>query len=487
MKKDYILFVLAIIFFGSNYSLAQNDSIDYFGQTPPGDSAVIFAPGIISQDNRSEGNISFSPEGNRCMYHVIDRISWQWGDIYYSEYENNNWNIPVRADFIETSDYFDIQPSFSPDGKTLYYSSLNPYRGYTQGGIYVNLWKVEYDSVSWKTPEKLNSMINSSNNDETFPNFTLNGTLYFQKDQTGFLWYSKLEAGEFKEIKKLEKPINSTAGYYHPYVAPDANYMILNSDRDDGFGSSDLYISYNKGENKWTNPKNIGNKINTEVNEGGPTVSPDGKYLFFGRSDDIYWARIDNLIDSLKQTNFIPYLLNSIPDQKYSTNDFYTYSIPDSIFFDDDGNETLSLSVTTNTDENLPDSLSFDPLSNSFNGKLLNAGIYDIKITATDTAGASVSDIFKLTVVQGPTGINDINANKMLFIFPNPANHTIQVSTNGLMDNIMRYQIIDMSGKIVKQARFNSEIIEISELNKGLYLLNLKTDKEIISKKIMLE
>jgi hypothetical protein len=40
-------------------AIAQVDSIDYFGQTPLGDSAVIFAPGIISLPNRSECALSF--------------------------------------------------------------------------------------------------------------------------------------------------------------------------------------------------------------------------------------------------------------------------------------------------------------------------------------------------------------------------------------------------------------------------------------------
>ena len=51
MKK--ILFVIMTAFL-VQVGNAQIDSIDYFGQTPPGDSAVIFAPGMISLQDRNE-------------------------------------------------------------------------------------------------------------------------------------------------------------------------------------------------------------------------------------------------------------------------------------------------------------------------------------------------------------------------------------------------------------------------------------------------
>ncbi|MBN1118575.1 MAG: hypothetical protein JXA77_15295 [Bacteroidales bacterium] len=48
------------------------------------------------------------------------------------------------------------------------------------------------------------------------------------------------------------------------------------------------------------------------------TLSPDEKYLFHSSYDgsrfDTYWIQIDVLIDSLKYTNFSPYVLNVLPD-----------------------------------------------------------------------------------------------------------------------------------------------------------------------------
>ncbi|WP_420578657.1 hypothetical protein [Ekhidna sp.] len=68
--------------------------------------------------------------------------------------------------------------------------------------------------------------------------------------------------------------------------------MIYDFKGDSGFGKADLYISFNN-EGNWSEPINLGPKVNTGKTEMCASVSPDGKYLFFHRgnedSGDIYW------------------------------------------------------------------------------------------------------------------------------------------------------------------------------------------------------
>jgi Tol biopolymer transport system component len=104
-----------------------------------------------------------------------------------------------------------------------------------------------------------------------------------------------------------------------PYIAPDESFIIFASNRPNGISEADmflrdggsqeldLYISYNKGNNTWTTPKNLGKGINTKAWEFGPTLSPDKKYLFFTRRmnfktvepSKIYWVSAI-IIDQLK-------------------------------------------------------------------------------------------------------------------------------------------------------------------------------------------
>ena len=134
---------------------------------------------------------------------------------------------------------------------------------------------------------------------------------------------------------------------------------------------------------------------------GGSYVSADNKYLFYSSEPNpyrIYWVRFDNLLDSLKHTNFAPYVYNDIPDQIISVGKPYSYRIPRNIFFDDDGNNTISLSVSLSNGDDLPDFLVFDSETNTIKGNIFETGCLTLKVTARDTAGASVSDIFNLNI-----------------------------------------------------------------------------------------
>jgi hypothetical protein len=55
--------------------------------------------------------------------------------------------------------------------------------------------------------------------------------------------------------------------------------------RAEGFGQSDLYISFKKQDGTWSKVINMGAAINTEKQESSPQLSPDGKYFFFNRGD----------------------------------------------------------------------------------------------------------------------------------------------------------------------------------------------------------
>ena len=114
------------------------------------------------------------------------------------------------------------------------------------------------------------------------------------------LYYSKYENGQYKKPVNLGTPVNSKYTEFNPFIAPDESYLIFTRIGDpDGFGGSDLYISFFKKNEKWSKPLNMGEKINSNAWETCPIVSPDKKYLFFNRSSDIYWISA-KIIDDLR-------------------------------------------------------------------------------------------------------------------------------------------------------------------------------------------
>jgi len=77
---------------------AQIDSIGYFGQTPPGDTAVVFAPGIISMNGHSKTYITFTPDGNECYFSEW-AADFSTAKIFYTKRENYIWSPQVEAPF----------------------------------------------------------------------------------------------------------------------------------------------------------------------------------------------------------------------------------------------------------------------------------------------------------------------------------------------------------------------------------------------------
>lgn len=121
-----------------------------------------------------------------------------------------------------------------------------------------------------------------------YPTLTRNGTIYFDSFRKHpdlrarrNVWRSRLVGGAYQEAEPLPAVINQY-GASNPYIAPDERYIIFSSGRPGGVGSSDLYISF-RTDNGWSEPVNLGPRVNSAATEFCPMVSPDGRWLFFSR------------------------------------------------------------------------------------------------------------------------------------------------------------------------------------------------------------
>jgi len=85
-----------------------------------------------------------------------------------------------------------------------------------------------------------------------------------------------------------------------PTIAPDGSFIIFVADRSDGDDEKDLYISYRGADGSYSAPQNMGSPVNSDAREVSPFIAPDGRTLFFAsdRSEgfggaDIYMSRRD--------------------------------------------------------------------------------------------------------------------------------------------------------------------------------------------------
>ncbi len=78
----------------------------------------------------------------------------------------------------------------------------------------------------------------------------------------------------------MEFPFNNPDFHFaHPAISVTGDTLVFSSDMKGGFGNSDLYMSV-RVEGRWTEPVNLGEKINTQGNEMFPAFGPGGMLLF---------------------------------------------------------------------------------------------------------------------------------------------------------------------------------------------------------------
>lgn len=274
---------------------------DYLGQTPPGQTPTIFAPGLL---NRPLG-LAVSPAGNQIVYA-------SWGGeprarIMILERTADRWSTPRVASF--SGEFMDWDVNMSPDGSRLYFSSRRPRPGETTPIEDADIWFVERIGDRWGSPQHLGPTVNTEL-DEVHPTIARNGNIYFfGRRDGGFggadISVTRLVNGEYTPPELLGRAINSEHHEMDPFVAPDESYLIFHSDRPGGPGRMNLYISFRADENTWSESIELGPQINKEgaTNYCG-RVSHDGRYLFFhvrqGEESNVYWVDAE-VIQQLKQ------------------------------------------------------------------------------------------------------------------------------------------------------------------------------------------
>jgi hypothetical protein len=268
----------------------------YLDQSPPGEVPKIFAPGIVSEQEHFEhSSLAFSPDYTE-IYWSTDFKEGGFYDIVFIKKENGRWSAPKLASFSEK--FHAGNPVFSYDGKKLYFSSTRPRDG-ESGKSDGNIWFVEKTGNQWSKPKLLDDIINTDQR-EVVMCISKQGNLYFRRGMEFFS--SKQKNGIFQEpvkfeIKKIEQARNQLF-----YIAPDESYMLIEVFGRAGYGGGDIYISYNLKDDLWSDPVNLGQKINMGGHERFPIVSPDGKYLFFlrvGDGSDFFWVDA-KIIEDLK-------------------------------------------------------------------------------------------------------------------------------------------------------------------------------------------
>lgn len=167
-------------------------------------------------------------------------------DIFYTFKQNGVWSKPVNLGPAINSKYWESQPSFSSDGKTLYFVRGTPLRNGTVKNIDIYCSTIGLDG-SFQTAVKLPDNINTTREEEYAFIHPDNQTLYFSSEGhpgmggLDIFMCKKLPNGKWSDPVNLGYPINTSRNENSLMVAPSGRLAYFASDRDGGFGSLDIY------------------------------------------------------------------------------------------------------------------------------------------------------------------------------------------------------------------------------------------------------
>lgn len=303
MRK--LIFTLISFIIISINCFPQNLKHKYLGQTPPGNEPVLLdLSKYLSEEEilKKTFNFSFSPDGEELFFSYVVNRSKENGTLYtikHMRFDGNKWNAPETASF--AGDFWNVDINFSPDGKYVFFASDREQPNSIGGDIYYCI-KTEY---GWSDPIYTGSEVNTKYN-EVYPSVSAKKNIFFQSTKPGGygdidLYRAEWVNGNFTNVENLGPNVNTSAYEADAVIAPDESYILFCSNRPSTGGVKNIYISFQIGKNRWTEAINLGDKVNNGP-AGSPTVSTDGKYLFFKKRDGIHWISTDFIYELKKQS-----------------------------------------------------------------------------------------------------------------------------------------------------------------------------------------
>lgn len=190
----------------------------------------------------NEGAPTLSADGQimffaSCMeitgdYGSSDRKGYGSCDIFYSQKINGKWSKPQNAGPVINTKNWETQPSFSSDGKTLYFIR----------GI------VARDGI--KNPDIYSSTIGAD--------------------------------GKFGEPIRLSDNINTPDEEESVFIHPDNQTLYFSSSGHPGMGGLDIFMSKKQADGSWGKAVNLGYPINSVADDNSLLVDANGKLAYFG-------------------------------------------------------------------------------------------------------------------------------------------------------------------------------------------------------------
>jgi Tol biopolymer transport system component len=178
--------------------------------------------------------------------------------------------------------YRGTAPCISADGLSLYFDG--------KGGGGADIFVSNRPSISdpWSNPVNLGPSVNAGS--DMGASISSDGLeLFFGSDRSGgsgdwdiYVTTRATVSDPWSTSVNLGPTVNSANFDGHPCISPDGLTLLFTSNRSGGYGDWDIWMSKRATrDDEWGTPVNLGPAINTEDGEGEPSISADGRTLYF--------------------------------------------------------------------------------------------------------------------------------------------------------------------------------------------------------------
>lgn len=212
---------------------------------------------------------------------------------------------PQIIDSLE-SKFDDISPVISPDGETLYFTKAKHPENSGGESDPGDIWQSKKVDGKWSRAVKMKGPVNNAFYNAVI-GITADGNIMYvvgnyDSPRKGGVSFSRRISDSWSEPKAVDIPyFKNKSDHLSGSLSPDGKIMVLSLESFGTTGNEDIYYTFRKTIDQWTELRNLGEDINTSAQEYSPYLAGDNKTLFYssnglggaGSRDVFYSTRQD--------------------------------------------------------------------------------------------------------------------------------------------------------------------------------------------------
>lgn len=243
----------------------------------------------INSSSKDE-HATFTRDG-QTMYFASTREGGRGGyDLYVSNLKNGEWSEGQLLAFPINTEKEEFDPFITLDGRKLFFASNRDNSDqYWDCDIYVTEW----NGKEWIEPRIYDPLFVTPNKPDWGVTITEDfKTLIFSsgrepaKPQSVQIFQSIRRGDRWSEPEALPEPVNSGGWEATPFLTPDDNTLYLNSGRGEEDKKDVDIWRFEFIDGQWTNPRLLTGPFLSDRHDYDPCLSPDGQKFYFTSNRD---------------------------------------------------------------------------------------------------------------------------------------------------------------------------------------------------------